>query len=221
MTEQLLLKHYYVSYDDLTDVLTETNTGRGGKTHPSVEGLHIEIQTTTDKGIDYCLSTAPSTSDVDIPGVEVLTEEQWVAEWIAVFETTKQNRVKQTYVDYKIKFEELPDEFYHPYEMLYSSYIKRTEAAQLNDQMTDAELQEKAPVIYKEATERGISVLELANRILLHASVFDEAQASLLAERGKEIDTISTIECDTTSLDTIKESIDRLSPSVGDQELPQ
>lgn len=221
MTDQLFLKHYYVSYDDPTDVLTETNTGRGGKTHPAVEGLHIQIQTTTETGIDYCLSTAPSTSTVDIPGVELLTEEQWITEWIVVFETTKQNRIKQTYADYKTKFEGLPDDFYHPYEMLYSSYIKRAEAAQLNDQMSDAELQEKAPVIYKEATERGISVLELANRILLHASVFDEAQAILLAERGKQIDTISAIECDTTSLETIKESINKLSPATGDQELPQ
>ena len=210
MTVQYL-KHYYVSYEDKSVVLNNTNTVTGGKIHPEVVGLDVQIQLSDSNNIDYCLSVAPVESSViDIAGVTVLNEVEWKTEWEYGFYNTKNKMIENIYLSYKERFASLPDNYYHPYEMLYSNYIKRVEAGLITAEMTEAEAALVAPVLAIEASERGIDVRVLASKVLSHASVFDEAQARLLAERGKEVDILSQKVCDTTSVETIRESINSL-----------
>ena len=206
MTVQYL-KHYYVSAIDNSIILTDTNNVQGGKMHPAVENLHVEMQLQDENGIDYCLSTAEPDLEIDVAGVTVLTEEEWKAELENAFNNIKQNQIKAIYLEYKDKFENLPDEFYHPYEMLYSNYIKRVEAATLNSDMTIEQAKNSAPTIAIEAEKRGIGIFILAQKILDHAYQFDNAQANLLASRGQKVDKINAIVCDTTSIEAIKNSI--------------
>jgi hypothetical protein len=208
------LKHRYVDAIDSSIVLTDTNTTRTGKTHPAVIGLNIEYQIRDANGIDYCLSTAPTDSNTDVLGVEVLDAEQWKNEWLDIFNSVKQTSIKNIYEMYKDKFASLPDSYYHPYEMLYSSFIKKTEAMALNSSMTLEQSNEVAPVLSKEASLRGIDVFYLAEKVLAHSTIFDNSQAELLAQRGKDVDTIYIIECDATSVETIRESILRLHPQI-------
>ena len=210
MTVQYL-KHYYVSYEDKSVVLNNTNTVAGGKIHPEVVGLDVQIQLSDSNNIDYCLSVAPVESSViDIAGVTVLSEVEWKTEWEYGFYNTKNKMIESIYLSYKERFASLPDDYYHPYEMLYSNYIKRVEAGLITAEMTEAESALVAPVLAIEASERGIDVRVLASKVLSHAGVFDEAQARLLAERGKEVDILSQKVCDTTSVESIRQSINLL-----------
>lgn len=204
------LKHYYVSYLTPTYVLTDSNSIPGGKTHPAVVGLDVQIQLPDSNGIDYCLSLAPSDSDTQVAGVTTLTETEWKSEWETAFEMIKQNRIKIVYEEYKTKFAALPDSYYHPYEMLYGSYIKRVEAAAIQEGMTLDQAKLVAPTIAVEAELRGTDIFVLAGKILAHARQFDDAQARLLAERGASVDRIAAVVCDNTSLDTIRSSINTL-----------
>jgi hypothetical protein len=206
----IFIKHYYVSAENPNIVLYDVNSIKGGKTHPNIQGLHVEIQTQDENSIDYCLSVVPNESDTNLAGVEVLNEEQWKNEWEIIFNRIKQKVIKDIYIEYKSKFANLPDEYYHPYEMLYSNYIKRVEAASINSQMSYEEAKILAPTIAIEADERGINIFILAQKILTHASQFDIDQATLLAERGIKVDVIDSIVCDNTSVETIKASISQL-----------
>jgi len=208
------LKHRYVDAIDSSIVLTDRNATQKGKTHPAVLGLNVEYQIQDTNGIDYCLSTAPIDSDTNVLGVEVLNSEQWKNEWLDIFKLAKQTSIKNIYEMYKEKFASLPDSYYHPYEMLYSSFIKRTEAMALNSSMTLEQSNVAAPVLSKEALLRGMSVFHLAEKVLEHSSIFDNNQAELLAQRGKDVDVIHIIECDATSVETIRESILRLQPPI-------
>lgn len=205
------LRHYYVSARDPSFVLNGTNEITGGKMHPNVAGLDIQIQLQDSSGIDYCLSTAPDNSDISLAGVQALTEAQWKEEWEAAFLLVKSSVIQSIYLQYKDMFDQLPDAYYHPYEMLYSNYIKRAEASGVMGNMTEEQAASVAPVLAKEAASRGVSTYELATKVLAHAEMFDTAQASLLAERGKKVDLITAVVLDTTSVDTIKESIANLS----------
>jgi hypothetical protein len=210
MTVQYL-KHYYVSYENKTIALTDTNTVAGGKMHPEIDGLDVQIQLSDSNNIDYCLSVAPVESSViDIAGVTVLSEVEWKNEWEYGFHSIRDRMIGSIYLSYKERFASLPDDYYHPYEMLYSNYIKRVEAGLITAEMTEAEAALVAPVLAIEASERGIDVRLLASKVLSHAAVFDGAQARLLAERGKEVDILSEKVCDTTSVETIRESINSL-----------
>ena len=206
------LKHYYIGYIYPHPVLEDTNQAPGGKIHPPIVGLDVLIQLQNDRGIDYCLSTAPDSSETAVSGVTRLSEQEWKAEWELAFDRLKQDRIKSVYVAYKSLFEALPNEYYHPYEMLYSSYIKRVEAAAVKEGMTVSEAKLAAPTIAIECEARGLDIFTLASRILAHAEQFDRAQAELLAQRGREVDEISAIVCDTASVDTIRASIYSLFP---------
>ena len=140
------LKHYYVSAKTPSIVLSETNDIEGGKMHPNVIGLDVQMQLQTENGIDYCLSVAPDDSDASAAGIQSLTEAEWKSEWVTVFQLTKSAMVRDVYLQYKTLFEQLPDEYYHPYEMLYSNYIKRVEASKVDANMTE---EQAAAVGYK------------------------------------------------------------------------
>jgi hypothetical protein len=209
MTVQYL-KHYYVSYQDKNIVLSDTNDIAGGKTHPAIVGLDVIMQLADANGIDYCLSITTEQTYTDVPGVTLLSEDEWKTEWEQAFYSIKNKLIENVYLEYKQKFENLPDKFYHPYEMLYSNYIKRVEASLITTDMNSAEAALVAPVLALESSERGIDIKSLASKVLAHASIFDETQARLLAARGKEVDIISSKVCNVASVDSIRESIDSL-----------
>lgn len=211
------LRHYYVSAKDSSIVLNATNEISGGKMHPNVIGLDVQLQLQDSYGVDYCLSTAPDNSDISLAGVQSLTETQWKEEWETAFILLKSSAIQAIYLQYKDMFAQLPDDYYHPYEMLYSNYIKRVEASAVTENMTEEQAASVAPVLTKEAASRGVSTYGLAAKVLAHAEMFDTAQANLLAERGRKVDRITAVVLDTTSVDSIKESIAGLTVT---QEVP-
>ena len=81
------LRHYYVDGADLVTYLTDTNTGRDGKTHPRIPGLDVKFWFHDTNGIDYCLSVVPDTTAIaPTVGLQELSYTDWSADAEAQFE---------------------------------------------------------------------------------------------------------------------------------------
>jgi len=74
----IYLKHYWVRNGEY---LTEPGQNGPLQSHPAIPGLEVRYWLTDDRGVDYCLSTAPDdTLIIEVtPGLEVLTKADWDA----------------------------------------------------------------------------------------------------------------------------------------------
>jgi hypothetical protein len=80
------LSHYYVDYADKTTVLSDTNVGTDGKTHPIINGLDVKFWDVDSAGIDYCLSVVHDDAAVipEVAGIEVMEFNTW-AERVQIY----------------------------------------------------------------------------------------------------------------------------------------
>lgn len=84
------IRHYYVDGADLVTYLTDTNTGRDGKTHPRIAGLDVKFWFHDSNGIDYCLSVVPDTTSITVAnGLTELTYADWAADAQSQFEVQR------------------------------------------------------------------------------------------------------------------------------------
>lgn len=72
------LKHYWVRNGEY---LTEPGQNGPLQRHPAIPGLEVRYWLNDDRGVDYCLSTAPDSTLITevTPGLEIIQKSEWDA----------------------------------------------------------------------------------------------------------------------------------------------
>jgi hypothetical protein len=194
------LKHFYV--DPITGEAFENGgSGSNGKTHPAIPGLDVRFWFVDSNGVDYCLSTIDDeTSIAGFNGVTELTETAFFDDVEFMFSVAKEKRMLDLYELVKGIKAKIVDIWWHPSEISAAVSVKVAEAnlAVLAEDEEAAAL--VAPIIALEANARGMTVIELAQRILTNYQGLISSEAVVSGHRGYVSDLVSAIPFDRTDV---------------------
>jgi hypothetical protein len=194
------LKHFYV--DPITGEAFENGgSGSNGKTHPAIPGLDVRFWFVDSNGVDYCLSTVDDeTSIAGFNGVTELTEIAFFDDVEAQFVKSKEKRNLDLYEKVKGIKAKIVDIWWHHSEISAAVSIKVAEANLAVVADDEAAAAVVAPIIALEANARGMSIIELAQRILNNYQGLISAEAIVSGHRGYVSDLIEAILFDRTDV---------------------
>jgi len=206
------LKHYYVLADDLTSFVYYTNVPPTGRTLPQIDSLSVVATVKDPMGIDVCFSYCPNESDISAysaPGLFEISYEQWITEIQEHFLNNKNEKIHRVYRFAANNKRPLVEDWFFPTEFSLFNY-KKEQADLAISAATDVDADLIAPSLKLEASIRGISTKDLAQKVIANFNFYIDYESKVSGARGKAVDEIATFTLDLTSLETIKQSFDNI-----------
>lgn len=195
-------------------VLNPKASAPNGRTHPNLAGLDVKHFLASTE--EFLAEISDSTVVDSATGIVVINQQQFNDAVTAEFAAAKDAAKKVVY-EYAIQLRHAAVDFsYHSSELAFAASVKIIEANAAKDAANEDAAKLVAPNLTVEAETRGITVKDLADKVIAKFNALAAREATLAGVRGAKVDAIEAVTLDLNDVSGSYAALNTLRMSVGD-----